>query len=111
MPIVAEVLAVALIVALAATLVPAIRAARTSTVSALAASARTPRRRAGLIVISRHLPGPLLLGLRLVGRRTRRALLGAASITVTAAGIVAILAFHVKGRPPGRPRRPGWATP
>jgi putative ABC transport system permease protein len=91
----AEVVAVAVAVALAATLVPAIRAARTSTISALAGTARTPRRRPGLIAASRHLPVPLLIGLRLVARRTRRALLGAASITVTTAGIVAVLAFHV----------------
>jgi putative ABC transport system permease protein len=91
----AEVVAVAVAVALAATLVPAIRAARTSTISALAGAARTPRRRRGLIAASRHLPVPLLIGLRLVARRTRRALLGAASITVTTAGIVAVLAFHV----------------
>ncbi len=94
-PIAGEVLAVALIVALAATLVPAVRAARTSTVSALAGAARAPRRRGGLIMVSRHLPVPLLLGLRLVARRTRRALLGAASVAVTTAGIVAIVTFHV----------------
>jgi putative ABC transport system permease protein len=74
--------------------VPAIRAARTSTVSALANAARTPRRRAGLITISARLPVPLLLGLRLVARRPRRALLSAFSIAVTATGIVAVLAFH-----------------
>src|SRR5690348_6850320 len=72
--------AVALAVALAATLVPAIRAARTSTVSALADAARPPRRRPALIALSARLPVPLLLGLRLVARRPRRALLGAASI-------------------------------
>ena len=94
-PIAAEVVAVAVAVALAATGVPAIRAARTSTISALAGAARRPRRRRALIALSRHLPVPLLIGLRLVGRRTRRALLGAASVTVTAAGIVAVLAFHV----------------
>jgi putative ABC transport system permease protein len=90
----AEVVAAALAVALAATLVPAIRAARTSTVSALANAARTPRRRAALIAISARLPAPLLLGLRLVARRPRRALLSAASIAVTVTGIVALLAFH-----------------
>jgi hypothetical protein len=90
----AEVVAAALAVALAATLVPAIRAARTSTVSALADAARTPRRRAALIAISARLPAPLLLGLRLVARRPRRALLSAASIAVTVTGIVALLAFH-----------------
>jgi hypothetical protein len=89
-----EVVVVALVVALAATLVPAIRAARTSTVSALTNSARTPRRRAGLIAISALLPVPLLLGLRLIARQPRRALLSAASIAVTATGIVAVLAFH-----------------
>jgi putative ABC transport system permease protein len=89
-----EVVAVALAVALAATLVPAIRAARTSTVSALANAARPPRRRGALIALSARLPVPLLLGLRLVARRPRRALLGAASIAVTVTGIVAVLAFH-----------------
>jgi putative ABC transport system permease protein len=43
------------------------------------------------------LPVPLLLGLRLVGRRPRRAALSAASIAVTGAGIVAVLAFHATG--------------
>jgi hypothetical protein len=45
-------------------------------------------------VYGSRLPVPLLLGLRLVARRPRRALLSAASITVTATGIVAVLAFH-----------------
>jgi putative ABC transport system permease protein len=89
-----EVVAVALAVALGATLVPAIRAARTSTIRALADAARAPRRRALLIRTSRRLPVPLLFGLRLVARRPRRALLSAASIAVTVTGIVAVLAFH-----------------
>ena len=88
------VVAVALGVALAATFVPAIRAARTSTVSALADAARTPRRRAWVTAISAPLPAPLLLGMRLAARRPARAALGAASIAVTVAGIVAVLAFH-----------------
>jgi putative ABC transport system permease protein len=92
--IVAEVVAVALVLTLAGTLVPAIRGARTSTVSALADAARRPRRHGTLIRLSRRLPVPLLLGLRLVARRPRRALLSAASVTVTASGIVAVLAFH-----------------
>jgi putative ABC transport system permease protein len=94
LPIVGLVVAVALAVALASTLVPAIRAARTSTVSALANAARRPRRHGTLIRLSRRLPVPLLLGMRLVARRPRRALLSAASVTVTASGIVAVLAFH-----------------
>ena len=88
------VLAVALAVALVATLVPAIRGARTSTVSALADATWQPRRRPWLIALSARLPVPLLLGLRLVARRPRRALLSLASVAVTTAGIVAVLAFH-----------------
>jgi putative ABC transport system permease protein len=84
----------ALVVALTATLVPSIRAARTSTVRALAGPSRSPKRRAGLNALSARLPVPLLLGLRLAARRPRRALLSAASIAVTATGIVAVLAFH-----------------
>ena len=84
------VVAAALAVALAATLVPAIRAARSSTVSALADAARSPRRRGALIGLSRMLPVSVQFGLRLVARRPRRALLSAASIAVT----VAVLAFH-----------------
>jgi putative ABC transport system permease protein len=90
----AEVVAVALVVALASTLVPAIRGARTSTVRALTDTARRPRRHGTLIRLSRRLPVPLLLGLRLIARRPRRALLSAASVAVTATGIVAVLAFH-----------------
>jgi len=90
----AEVAGVALVVALTATLVPAIRGARTSTVSALNDAARPPRRRRVLIAVSRRLPVPLLLGVRLIARRPRRALLGAASVAVTTTGIVAVLTFH-----------------
>jgi ABC-type lipoprotein release transport system permease subunit len=85
---------VALAVALAATLVPAIRASRVSTISALASAARPPRRRAWAIALSSRLPTPLLLGLRMVARRPRRAVLSAASIAITVMGVVAVLAFH-----------------
>ena len=87
-------LGVALVVALASTLVPAIRAARMSTVSALADAPRLPRRRDSLIRLSRKLPVPALFGLRLVARRPRRAILSAASIAVTVMGLVAALAIH-----------------
>ena len=83
--------AVAVGVAIAATLVPAIRAARTSTVRALADAARPPRRTRWLIAASARLPGPLLLGVRVVARRPRRVVLTAASIFVTVSGIVAVL--------------------
>ncbi|MGH3201398.1 MAG: FtsX-like permease family protein [Streptosporangiaceae bacterium] len=88
------VIAVALAVAAVATLVPAIRAARTSTVRALADSARPPRRRAWIIAMSARLPVPLLFGLRIAGRRPRRMLLTTISIAITATGIVAVLIVH-----------------
>lgn len=94
-PIAIEVLAVALIVSLAATFVPAIRASRRSTVSALADAAATPRRHALMITMSARLPVPLLLGVRLATRRLRRAALSMASVAVTVSGIVAVLAFHI----------------
>jgi ABC-type antimicrobial peptide transport system permease subunit len=87
-------LGVALAVALASTLVPAIRAARMSTVGALADTARLPKRRGSLIRLSRKLPVPVLLGLRLVARRPRRAIFSAASIAVAVMGLVAALAIH-----------------
>jgi len=89
---VAVVTAVALGVAVLATSVSAIRAARTSTVHALADAARRPRRTRWLIALSTLLPVPLLLGLRVIARRPRRVLLGVASIAVTVSGIVAIQA-------------------
>ncbi len=89
-----EVVGLAVIVALAATLVPAIRAARSSTVSALADIARAPRRGGFLIRISRRFPVPMLFGLRLVARRPRRALLSTANMAVTVTGLVAVVSFH-----------------
>ncbi len=88
------VVAVALGVTLAATLVPAVRAARTSTVRALADSARPPRRRALLLTVSAWLPVPLLIGLRLIARRQRRAVLTTASTAITVMGVVAVMAAH-----------------
>jgi putative ABC transport system permease protein len=88
------VVGLAVAVALVASLVPAIRAARSSTVDAMNDVARQPRRRGTLIGLSRKLPIPALFGLRLVARRPRRALLSAANIAVTVTGIVAVIAFH-----------------
>jgi putative ABC transport system permease protein len=89
-----EVLGVALAVALAATLVPAIRAAHTSTVRALADVGRPSRRRGVLVRFSRRLPVPMLFGLRLVARRPRRALLSTAIMAVTVTGLVVVVCFH-----------------
>ena len=85
---------IAVAVAAISSLVPAIRAARTSTVSALADTPRVPSRRPLVIAVSARLPVPLLLALRQLSRRPRRALLNTASITTTVTGIVAILASH-----------------
>ena len=85
------VVALALGVAVAATFVPAIRAARQSTVAALDDSALAPRRRSRLIGLSSHLPVTLLLGARLAVRRPWRLLLSVCSVAVMASGLVAVL--------------------
>jgi hypothetical protein len=106
--------AAAVAVAAASTLVPAIRAARMSTVAALTEATRPPRRRAALIALSARLPVPLLLGLRLTARRPRRALLSTASFAVTATTIVSVLVYHAtigqrvtRGGPFAGPPDPG----
>jgi ABC-type antimicrobial peptide transport system permease subunit len=88
------VVAVAFAVAVVATFFPAVRAARTSTVSALADAARQPRRRGWLITRSARLPVPLLLAVRVAARRPRRIVLCVLSIAVTVSGIVALLFAH-----------------
>jgi putative ABC transport system permease protein len=93
-PAVITIAVIALAVAAISSLVPALRAARTSTVSALADAPRVPSRRPLVIAVSARLPVPLLLALRQLSRRPRRALLNTASITTTVTGIVALLASH-----------------
>lgn len=83
-------------IAIMATCLPAVGAARTSTVSALADRSRSPRRVAWLIALSARLPVPLLLGLRVAGRRPRRVVLGVVSIAVTVSGLVAALALRAQ---------------
>jgi len=92
------VVAVALVVALLGTFIPAVRAARISTIRALAAPVRPPKRRARLTALSARLPVPMLLGLRIAGRRPRRTALSVASIAVTAGGIIAVLAVSGRAR-------------
>jgi putative ABC transport system permease protein len=91
---VALVVAVALAVAIIATFVPAIRAARQSTVTALDDAARPPRRSAAVVRLSARLPAPLLLGARIAARRPRRLLLSVFSVAVTTSGLVAVLILH-----------------
>lgn len=90
----AQVIGLAIVVSLAATLVPAIRASRGSTVASMNDVARPPKRRSTLVRISSRLPIPALFGLRLVARRPRRSILSAANVAVTTTGIVAVIAFH-----------------
>jgi putative ABC transport system permease protein len=89
-----SVTAVALGVAAVATVVPAVRAARSSTVNALADSARPPRRTGWLIAISARLPVPLLLALRVAARRPRRVVLGVVSIAIAVSGIYVALVLN-----------------
>ncbi len=89
---------VALAVALLATAGPALRAARASTVCALADAARAPRRSGALIRLSRRLPVPVLLGLRMAGRRPRRLVLTAASVTITVTTVVTALTAFGEAR-------------
>jgi putative ABC transport system permease protein len=73
-----------------------VRAARTSTVHALADSPRPPRRIGWLIAISAGLPVPLLLGLRVAARRPRRVVLGVLSIAISVSGIVVALVVNAE---------------
>ncbi len=84
----------AIAVAIVATLVPAVRASRTSTVSALADAARQPRRAGWTVALSSRFPVPILLGMRLASRRRRRAVLSAASLAITVGSLVAVLMFR-----------------
>jgi putative ABC transport system permease protein len=86
--------ALAVAVALLATLIPAVRAARVSTVSALADAARPPHRLRGLVALSRRLPVPLLLATRQLARRPRRSMLSGLSVLITSTTIVAVLTVH-----------------
>jgi putative ABC transport system permease protein len=86
--------AVALTVAVVATAVPAVRAARSSTINALADAPRPPRRTGWLIAISARLPVPLLLALRIAARRPRRVMLAVVSIAITISGIYVLLVLN-----------------
>jgi putative ABC transport system permease protein len=81
----------AVAVAVVATLAPAIRGARTSTIRALGDAAHPPQRHPWLIAISARLPVPVLLGMRLVARRPRRAVLISASLIIAVTMVVTAL--------------------
>ena len=88
------VVGVGVAVAVFATILPAVRAARSSTIRVLNDSARAPRRSSALIALSVRLPVPVLLGLRLSARRPRRAVLTVVSLAITDAMIVTALDLH-----------------
>ncbi len=90
----ATVMVVAIAVAVGATLVPAVRGARTSTIRALNDPAHPPRRRPWLIAVSARLPVPMLLGVRLVARRIRRSLLTTASMAIAVMMVTAALTLR-----------------
>ncbi|MEU8301156.1 FtsX-like permease family protein [Micromonospora sp. NPDC048909] len=86
----------ALTIAVAATLVPVVRAAATSTVHALADAATPPRRRRWRIWLSRRLPTALLIGVRINARRPRRARLVTVNTLITTTALVAMLMVNTR---------------
>jgi putative ABC transport system permease protein len=87
----AAVVVCVLAVVLLAGMVPAWRAARVSTVRALADVGRAPRRARLVVRSSAALPAPALLGVRLAARRPRRAVLTTLSVAVAVCGTVVVL--------------------
>ncbi len=85
---------VALAVAVVATFIPAVRAARSSTVNALADAPRPPRRLGWLIAVSARLPVSLMLATRVAARRPRRVVLGVISIAITVSGVYVLLILN-----------------
>jgi putative ABC transport system permease protein len=83
--------ALALGIAVAATLAPVVRAAATSTTDALADAASPPRRRRWMIRLSSRLPVSLLIGVRIHARRPRRARLVTVNALITTAALAAAL--------------------
>lgn len=86
--------ALALTIAVAATLLPVLRATTTSTVHALADAAAPPRRRRWRIRLSRRLPTALLIGVRINARRPRRARLVTVNTLITTTTLVAVLMIN-----------------
>ncbi|GAB7051477.1 ABC transporter permease [Catenuloplanes indicus] len=90
-----SVLALALTIAVVATLGSVLRAATTDTVHALADATVPPRRNGVLIGLSRRLPATLLIAVRLGTRRPRRSRLAMINTMITmtaAAGVLTMLA-------------------
>ncbi|MEU4337158.1 FtsX-like permease family protein [Micromonospora lupini] len=93
-------IALALGIAVAATLGSVVRAATTSTIHALADAATPPRRRRWAIWLSRRLPTALLIGVRINARRPRRARLITVNTLVTTTAIAVVLMALAQDRAP-----------
>ncbi|MGW0431492.1 FtsX-like permease family protein [Micromonospora sp. NPDC003197] len=100
MRMVAAAIALALGIAVAATLAPVVRAAATSTIHALADAATPPRRRGWVIWLSRRLPTALLIGVRINARRPRRARLVTVNTLVSTATLAAVLMAQAQDHTP-----------
>ena len=83
-----------LFLALAATVIPALRAARASTVRVLSDLARTPGRHGTMVALAARLPASLVLGILLLVRRPRRVILTTLSLVITDVMVVCALALH-----------------
>lgn len=91
-------LALALVIAAAASLAPVIRAAATDTVDALADAATPPSRRRRRVRLSRRLPAALLIGMRINARRPRRARLVTVNTLIITTTLAAALMFQTQDR-------------
>ncbi|MGW2057824.1 FtsX-like permease family protein [Streptomyces sp. NPDC001840] len=89
-------LLLAVVVALTGVLGPAVRAARTTTVHALADPAHLLTHHPHLNAVTAYLPTPLLLGIRLLARRPGRAVLASAGTAATTVMVTAVLTFHAE---------------
>ncbi|MFJ8112094.1 FtsX-like permease family protein [Streptomyces sp. NPDC096132] len=84
----------AVVVALAGTLGPVLRASRNSTVHSLADPAHLPKHHPRLNAATAYLPTSLLLGVRLLARRPGRAALASAGTAATTIMVTAVLTWH-----------------
>ncbi|MEU1901523.1 FtsX-like permease family protein [Nocardiopsis dassonvillei] len=87
---------VAAAVALAGTVGPVVRAARTSTVRALAEPGRRVVHRPWLGAVTACLPVPLLVGVRLLARRPGRGVLTAVGVGATSVVVTGLLALRTE---------------
>jgi putative ABC transport system permease protein len=87
-------------VALIPTAVPAWRAAHRRTVEGFTSGVAHPRRLPSAVRLTRHLPVPLLFGLRLAARRPQRVVLNSVSVATTVAMMSAVLGYQRLSRLP-----------